>query len=593
MDAPTLQPRGSALRAGAAAGRSSAAHGADGARDGGSAGGGAARQSAAALTCNLRAPPARDGPDAYSSAPPSKRARATAASVPQQENQPPQLTQPPPEELRPVGHLLGGRTTAAMHVHRRGGAAPNRVRLSPEQRVALGSRANWLHLTPDERMLRGKNEYRGRLAAQVCTAPQLHAHAALRTVVAGPPANPPDSAPLCGEIPATHDPFALARDLSVPSLPHGLTPTRSSQVAQASAEGRERTLRKRTDSLLKEVVALRMQVGAERRVKKAKAKAAMGVVEHEVFVAAARRCKEKGLSDICGNFAKAILSTDPRAQLHLSGSYAVDLSDASSNIRRPFKNTYAALAYPMLDMDFHAELELQGHDAEATIFSAYGAGHTGFDMPGLTMDERVRRIEVVRQNMLYNVVGDSLCLPFGGGAAREKAGEPTGVRAASFRGMAATNVLAMLQGCDVLAAIRESTPPAVFATLNTRIGNTDNVEHFFSVLKKLGGYYKGDLSQAVQTFIRADHNESVAHDASRNFLTGAKTRKGGDLYENPDYVGAEKAAQFNDGTALDPLGAPALLYKEGKRDKALRAATAEDIAVRSHHQNHGIGKAAV
>ena len=340
MDAPTLQPRGSALRAGAAAGRSSAAHGADGARDGGSAGGGAARQSAAALTCNLRAPPARDGPDAYSSAPPSKRARATAASVPQQENQPPQLTQPPPEELRPVGHLLGGRTTAAMHVHRRGGAAPNRVRLSPEQRVALGSRANWLHLTPDERMLRGKNEYRGRLAAQVCTAPQLHAHAALRTVVAGPPANPPDSAPLCGEIPATHDPFALARDLSVPSLPHGLTPTRSSQVAQASAEGRERTLRKRTDSLLKEVVALRMQVGAERRVKKAKAKAAMGVVEHEVFVAAARRCKEKGLSDICGNFAKAILSTDPRAQLHLSGSYAVDLSDASSNIRRPFKNTY-------------------------------------------------------------------------------------------------------------------------------------------------------------------------------------------------------------------------------------------------------------
>ena len=593
MDAPTLQPRGSALRAGAAAGRSSAAHGADGARDGGSAGGGAARQSAAALTCNLRAPPARDGPDAYSSAPPSKRARATAASVPQQENQPPQLTQPPPEELRPVGHLLGGRTTAAMHVHRRGGAAPNRVRLSPEQRVALGSRANWLHLTPDERMLRGKNEYRGRLAAQVCTAPQLHAHAALRTVVAGPPANPPDSAPLCGEIPATHDPFALARDLSVPSLPHGLTPTRSSQVAQASAEGRERTLRKRTDSLLKEVVALRMQVGAERRVKKAKAKAAMGVVEHEVFVAAARRCKEKGLSDICGNFAKAILSTDPRAQLHLSGSYAVDLSDASSNIRRPFKNTYAALAYPMLDMGFHAELELQGHDAEATIFSAYGAGHTGFDMPGLTMDERVRRIEVVRQNMLYNVVGDSLCLPFGGGAAREKAGEPTGVRAASFRGMAATNVLAMLQGCDVLAAIRESTPPAVFATLNTRIGNTDNVEHFFSVLKKLGGYYKGDLSQAVQTFIRADHNESVAHDASRNFLTGAKTRKGGDLYENPDYVGAEKAAQFNDGTALDPLGAPALLYKEGKRDKALRAATAEDIAVRSHHQNHGIGKAAV
>jgi len=67
MDAPTLQPRGSALRAGDAAGRSSAAYGADGASGGGSAGGGAARQGAAALSRDLRAPPARDGPDADSS----------------------------------------------------------------------------------------------------------------------------------------------------------------------------------------------------------------------------------------------------------------------------------------------------------------------------------------------------------------------------------------------------------------------------------------------------------------------------------------------------------------------------------------------
>ena len=252
----------------------------------------------------------------------------------------------------------------------------------------------------------------------------------------------------------------------------------------------------------------------------------------------------------------------------------------------------AALAYPMIDTDFHAELELRGHSAEATIFAAYGVGHTGFDMPGLTMAERVRRVEVVRQNMLFNVVGDALCLPFGGGAAREKAGEPTGLRAASFRGMAATNVHAMLQGGDVLAGIREANPAAVFDALNTRLLNTDNVEFAFAVLKKLGGYYKGELNQVIQTFVRADHNESVAHDASRNFLTGAKKRQR-DLYDNPQYAGLDKAVQFNDGTALDPLSVPALQYKAEKMLKALRAATAENVAVRSHHQNKGIGKAAV
>ena len=62
---------------------------------------------------------------------------------------------------------------------------------------------------------------------------------------------------------------------------------------------------------------------------------------------------------------------------------------------------------------------------------------------------------------------------YGGGAAGEKAGEPTGLRAASFRGTVATNVHAMLQGGDVLAGIRVAIPAAEFDALNTRLLNTE------------------------------------------------------------------------------------------------------------------------
>ena len=173
----------------------------------------------------------------------------------------------------------------------------------------------------------------------------------------------------------------------------------------------------------------------------------------------------------------------------------------------------AALAHPLISQQFQAELALNESTAnESTFLSAVGDGHIALDMPGLPMVERVRLLEVVRQNALLNAMGDAIFFPFGGGVARQRAGEPLGVRSASFNGLAGTNMRAMLQASDVLASLREGNPTAIFETLNLKLMNTDRIEFSFSVLKKLGGYYKGELEQAKQTFRRADHLESVSHD---------------------------------------------------------------------------------
>ena len=171
----------------------------------------------------------------------------------------------------------------------------------------------------------------------------------------------------------------------------------------------------------------------------------------------------------------------------------------------------SALAWPMLSQEFQAELALEESTAvEATYLSALGGAHMAFDMPGLPIAERVRLIEVVRQNALLNAAGDALFLPFGGGKKRERDGEPVGVRSGAMRGLAGTNLRAMLEGADVVAALRVGNSAAVFETMNLKLTNTDHVEFSFSVLSKLGGGFKGELDQACQTFRRADIASQVA-----------------------------------------------------------------------------------
>jgi len=144
--------------------------------------------------------------------------------------------------------------------------------LAAEARVAAGSHCNWRHLSPDERVLRGKNEYAGRLAAEV-------------------------------------------RATSAEARVKSLEATASNQRAQL-------------EQLRTSLKAARDEVKEKRRVTK-------GQLPYDVYLKASAACKEAGLRDIPGQFAKAITSTDECAKLHLQGSYAVSLSDGGYNLQVP------------------------------------------------------------------------------------------------------------------------------------------------------------------------------------------------------------------------------------------------------------------
>lgn len=72
-----------------------------------------------------------------------------------------------------------------------------------------------------------------------------------------------------------------------------------------------------------------------------------------------------------------------------------------------------------------------------------------YDMPGLTAAERTRRIELIQAMLVYNILGESLYLPGGGGG---------GVRSKKFGGLAAQNLLAMVANADARDKFRERYP---------------------------------------------------------------------------------------------------------------------------------------
>lgn len=80
------------------------------------------------------------------------------------------------------------------------------------------------------------------------------------------------------------------------------------------------------------------------------------------------------------------------------------------------------------------------------------------DMDGFTQEYRTFCIEAVRALLVYNILGDQLYLPFGGGMTKEEKGEPMGVRAGFFGGFAATNMLAFLANGAARGWFREQHP---------------------------------------------------------------------------------------------------------------------------------------
>lgn len=102
-------------------------------------------------------------------------------------------------------------------------------------------------------------------------------------------------------------------------------------------------------------------------------------------------------------------------------------------------------------------------------------------MPGLTHCARALFIEVIRTDMLLNLVGDIFFLPYFGGAKRLAEGRPVGLRSQHVGGLAANNLRAFLEGADAHGVVLERYP-AMKELINSHVFNTMPLEVGFSIL---------------------------------------------------------------------------------------------------------------
>ena len=80
------------------------------------------------------------------------------------------------------------------------------------------------------------------------------------------------------------------------------------------------------------------------------------------------------------------------------------------------------------------------------------------DMDGWSREFRTFCIELVRSMLVFNIIGDQMYLPFGGGEAKEQKDEPKGVRAGHFGGFASQNMLAFISNSAARNWFRETHP---------------------------------------------------------------------------------------------------------------------------------------
>jgi hypothetical protein len=117
-----------------------------------------------------------------------------------------------------------------------------------------------------------------------------------------------------------------------------------------------------------------------------------------------------------------------------------------------------ALCYLIVCPAYHEALLKAGLEREFYVMQAMGMGWLAEDMAELPQEERTRGIELIRALLVYNIIGDRLYLPHEGGEVRAQAGQPHGVRAASFGGFASETLLAFLNNAAARKHFRTKHP---------------------------------------------------------------------------------------------------------------------------------------
>ena len=134
-----------------------------------------------------------------------------------------------------------------------------------------------------------------------------------------------------------------------------------------------------------------------------------------------------------------------------------------------------ALAWLLICPAFLDELWARGHEKEYATLEAVAMGYLACDMPGLNDATRTMWMEMLNSLLVYNIAGDQLYMPFGGGDKREEKGRYLGVREGKIGGSPAQNLLAFVSNAGARAHLRNNK--AVYAGLVELSFNHRDVEN--------------------------------------------------------------------------------------------------------------------
>ena len=242
-----------------------------------------------------------------------------------------------------------------------------------------------------------------------------------------------------------------------------------------------------------------------------------------------------------------------------------------------------AFCYLIVCPEYQEELLRLGLEREFCVMQAMGLGWLAEDMEGIPQEERTRCIEMVRALVVYNICGDKLYLPYEGGDARQKAGQPHGVRASNFGGFASQTLLAFLSNAASRRHFRTKHPEH-YRALNEMMYNQRDLENYFSELASLLGY-KPSQRMIEGKARHVDFNQMYRHDDSLGTRVRSRRER---KYSQAKLALARggRALRWHSSAGLSRQGPGFLAYVDKVRKRAARDGKAKqaDKAVRFWHK---------
>ena len=217
-----------------------------------------------------------------------------------------------------------------------------------------------------------------------------------------------------------------------------------------------------------------------------------------------------------------------------------------------------------------------------------GLGTRGLTFRGLSFNQRVLMVGVVRQAALLNVWGQQLCLPFGGGGGSGSARGLAGVRAGHVQGLVGGNVRAMLTHGSWLCAFDERYPAlAPFLSMDTT--NTNDLELGFSLIWSACNGCKPEFFQTERSSRRIEALEMIRSNDDIKFEARRRGKQAGKYSASVQQREAARVADSG-GQNIDPNCAGSIAELEAVQKTAVENASAADETIRGIHSKKGIGK---